>query len=156
MAMVRRRPFQLRHRQADAFDGNRSLEHDILLQLFGDVEEQPEVVGVGDRLQADEAAGAVHVALHHVTAHAAVGLQRQLQVDLRALGDARERSERPGFGGQIGAEGLRRDIERGQADAADGDAVAFLQLFRGVRSVDGDAVIAAAFHDAGDGSNFFN
>ena len=70
--------------------------------------QQPEVVGVGDRLQADEAARAVHVSLHDVTAHAAVDLQRQLQVDQRALGDAREarsasRFRRPGRRRRIAA-----------------------------------------------------
>ena len=37
----------------------------------------------------------------------------------------------------------RLDVERGQANATDGDAVPSLQLFRGVRRVNRDAVIAA-------------
>src|SRR5664280_127693 len=94
--------------------------------------------------------------LYHMTAHAAIRLQGQLQVYLHALGDARERGQPPGFGGQVGTEGLRRDIERGQADSADSDAVPLLQLFRGGRGVDGDTVIAAAFDDAGNRSDFFN
>ena len=63
---------------------------------------------------------------------------------------------RPGFVGQIGAKRIWLDVERSKANAADRDAVAGVQLLGGVGGVNGDAMIAAALHDAGDGSHFFD
>ena len=125
--MVSRSPSSLATVRLMPSIGDRSLEDHVLLQVLGDIAQQPEVVGVGNWLEGDEARSTVDVSLHHVAAHAAIGLERQFEIDLRTLGDARERSQSPGFRSQIGAKRLRLDVERGQADAADRDAVAFVQ-----------------------------
>ena len=80
--------FEIGDGQADAFDRDRSLEDHVLLQVFWNVDVHPEIVGVVNRLKADEAAGAIDVPLDDVTAHAGVYLERQFEIDLCALGDA--------------------------------------------------------------------
>src|ERR1700685_2335207 len=117
---------------------------------------QPEVVGIGNGLQRDEARDTIDMPLNNVSAKTAVGLQGQLQIHLGALRNAREGSPGPGLGRKVGAERVRLDVERSQANSTDGDAVALLQLFRAVRSMNGDAVISAVLHDAVNGSNFFD
>ena len=62
----------------------------------------------------------------------------------------------PGLGGKIGAERSRLDVERGEADSADGDAVAGFQFFRSTLGGYGDAAVFAALLDAGDASDFFD
>src|SRR5208283_4807332 len=141
--------FQLCDRKTDALDRNRALEHDIFLEIFRNVDEQPEIVSIRNGLKSDEAPGSVNVSLHHVSAHPTVGLQWQLEVDLCTLGDSGERRARPGFRSKISAERFGFDVECGQADAADSDAVSLLQFSRGIWRVDGDAVITPAFDDAG-------
>ena len=76
------------------------------------------------RSKADQLADAVHVSLDDVTAEAAIGLHGKFQVDQSTFMNARERSANPGFRGKIGTEGIGLDIERGEADSADCDAVA--------------------------------
>jgi hypothetical protein len=69
------RAFQFCHCQADSFNRNGSLEDEVFVQIFGDVDDQPEVVSISDRLEPNQPAGAIDVALHDVTAHARVNLE---------------------------------------------------------------------------------
>ncbi len=95
------------------------------------------------------------MALHDVSAKAAVGLHGQLKIDERAFVNAGERSTLPGLGGKIGAERSGLDVERGEADTAYGDAIAGLEFFGRVLGRHGDAPILAALLDTSDPSNFF-
>jgi hypothetical protein len=128
----------------------------VFLHVTWQLEAQPEILRVGDALESDELAHSIHVALHDVPTEAAVGFHGQFQVDQRALANARERCESPGFGSQIGAERARLDVERGQADAADRNAVAGFQFVRRVLGGNGDAAIFAALLDARDAPYFLN
>src|ERR1035441_2836437 len=87
--------FELRDRQADSFNANRSLVDGVLLDLGGDFNMQPPVLGipalrVQDALEFDQLAHAIDVSLDDVAAEAAVGLHGQLQVHHCALVHARE------------------------------------------------------------------
>src|SRR5271156_57853 len=70
--------------------------------------------------------------------------------------DSRERRSVPGFRSQIGAERAGPDLERGQADSADCDAVASFQFSRHVFGGNGDAAIFAVLFDACDPPYFFH
>ena len=118
--------FQLCNSQADAFNRNRTFVDGVFLDLCGKFDMQPPVLGVGDALELDEFADTIDVALNDVAPETAVGLHGQFEIHQRALVNARERSAHPGLGGKIGAEGSWPDVERGQADAANRDAVAGL------------------------------
>src|ERR1700722_18256007 len=70
--------------------------------------------------------------------------------------DAGEGCARPGFGREVGTKRAGLDVERGQADAADGDAVTSLKFRGGAFGRDGDAAVFAALLDARDASYFFD
>ena len=128
MATVTSRSFHLCDREADAFNRERAFEDDVARQFWRDLDAQPIVVGAGDFVECDELAGAIDVPLDDVSAEASIGAHGEFEVDQRARFDSGERRAIPGFLGQIGAEGFRRDFDSGEADAADRDAVALLQL----------------------------
>src|SRR5215472_7359681 len=86
-------------------------------------------------------------------AHAGIHFERELEIDLRALGDARKRRARPGFLRQISTKALRSEVECRQANAADCNAVTFLQFFGGLGRLDGDAMITAPLDNTGNTSN---
>ena len=76
----------------------------------------------------------------------------ELEVDGGAVGEVGEGGAGEGLGGEVGGEargeGVGLDVERGEADAVDGDAVACAQ-FGGERGCgDGDAGVAVG---AGEG-----
>ena len=105
---------------------------------------------------AEVRAGAVDVALHDVAAHPRVNLEGEFQVDQHTWRDPRKGSPRPGLFRQVRAKGVGCNLERGKANAADGDAVAFLQFLRQLRRLNSNAVIPSTFNEADDGSNFFD
>src|SRR5208337_2742036 len=147
--------FQLGDCKADAFDRDGSFEHRVLLNLRREFNMQPPVFGiptirVDDAFELDQLAYAIDVSLHNVAIEAAIGLHGQFQVHQRTLVNSRKRSPHPGFGRKVGAERGWLDVQRCKADAADRHAAAGFQLFRSIRSFDGDApVFPARF-------NFYN
>src|SRR5512142_3284166 len=96
------------------------------------------------------------MSLDDVPAHAAVGAQRQFEVDESAFGDPRERCAHPGFRSEIRAETVRCDVESGQAHAADGDTIAGLQFLRDALGFDSEAAVFAALLDLCDTAYFFD
>ena len=65
---------------------------------------QPPVVGVGNPFEFDEAADAIDVALHDVSAKTAVGLHGEFEVHACAFMNARERGPFPGLRRKVSAE----------------------------------------------------
>ena len=96
--------------------------------------------------------GAVDVALDDVAAERGAGGSGQLEVDRGALAEVGEGGAGQRLGGEIGGEARREgvglDVERGEADAVDGDAVARVELGGERGRGDGDAGVAFA---AGEG-----
>src|ERR1700728_310144 len=148
--------FEVRNRETDALNADGALVDGVFLNSSWQLDSQREIFRIGDALQCNELSHAIYMALYDVSAEAAICFHRQLQVDQRAIMNARERCEPPGFGSQISAEGARLDIECGKANATDGDAVAGLQLLCCIFSCNRDAAILATLFDAGDASYFFN
>src|SRR5581483_496867 len=101
---------------------------DVARQFRGDADMEFVVLGAGDAVEGDELAGAVDVALHDVSAKAAVGAQGKLEVHERTFADAREGSAVPGFFGQVEPDGMVLEIDGRQADAADRDRIAGLEF----------------------------
>ena len=67
-----------------------------------------------------------------------------------------ERGSGYGFGGEIGVEDFRADVERGEADSTYGDTVPGFE-FRGEgRGGDGDLARSGAIFDGDDGSGGFD
>ena len=106
----------------------RTFEDHVTRQFGRNFDPQPVVVRPANPVQREKLAGAVHVALNDVPAEASVGAHGQFQIHQRTFLDARERGALPGFLRQVGGERLWRDLDRSQADAADGDTVARLKL----------------------------
>ena len=117
---------------------------------------KPPVFGIADAFQFDQPAYAIDVALDDVTAETTVGLHGKLEVDERALVYARERGALPGFGGEVGTKGSCLNVERGQANAADGNTVAATQLRGSILRSDSDAAIFTALRDFCDLAYFFD
>src|SRR5579872_1040043 len=92
------------------------------------------------------------MALHDVPAKSPVRFHWKFQVHERALVHARERGADPCLRCEIGAERAGFDIESGQANAADRNAVAGFQFPWSVFGCNGDAAILAMLFDAGDAS----
>ena len=59
-------------------------------------------------------------------------------------------------GARSAAKEVGSDVERGKADAADGAAIAGLQLLRRVLGLNDDAAVFALLLDAGDAADFFD
>ena len=152
IAMVHLRPFEFRDGKADSLDRNRSFIDGVLFDFTRHFDAQPPVFGVGDALECNQRADSIDVALHNVSAEAAIGLHGQLQINQRAFMHARERSARPGLWSEISAERTGFDVERCQADPTDRNAVAGFQFFWSVPGRNGDAAILAALFDASDAS----
>ncbi len=74
-----------------------------------------------------EFAGAVNMPLNDVAAERAAGGGGQFEVDFCAGLQRAERCPVQGFLGEVGMKVIRVDIERGEADAGDGERIAFAQ-----------------------------
>ena len=72
------------------FDAERALEDHVARQLRRYFNPQPVVVRASDPVQCEELAGAIHVALHDVSAEASVGAHRQLKIHQRTFLDPGE------------------------------------------------------------------
>src|SRR5689334_8561943 len=105
--------FKLRYRQADAFDGNRSLVYGVLLDFIGQFDVEPPVLRVSDPIEGEQLSDAVDVPLNNVAAKTSVGLHGQFQVHQRSFVHARKRRSYPCLRGKISAERSRLDVERG-------------------------------------------
>src|SRR5262249_32933976 len=96
------------------------------------------------------------VSLNDVAAETAVGFHGKFEVDRGAFANARKRGAFPGFGREVGAERAGLDIERGQADAAYGNALTSSQFLWRVPSRDRDSAALTALLDFGDRAYFLD
>src|SRR5579863_9351072 len=94
--------------------------------------------------------------LHDMTGEARRGRNRALQVDARAGGQVAQVGERQCFGSEVGGEGIRREIERGEADAVHRDARSLLGIRQNGGATDAQARSRRAALERGEGSEFLN
>jgi len=117
----------LRDGETDAVQRDGALRDDLCSELRRQLDGESPVGDVDLRMQRDERderCGRVDVTLHDVAAERRSGGRWQLEVDDSACGERAKRRAREGLGGEIGGEvGRIAGVERGEADAVDGDAV---------------------------------
>ena len=118
----------LSHRQRHAVDGYRALLDHVAQELgrSGHADHSRRV-HLGHAL---DRPGAVHVPLHDVAAHRVPGAQRQLEVDLVALGERTERAAVERLRHQVGSERAVVGVARGEAYPVHRDRLARAELGR--------------------------
>ena len=134
--------------EADALDGDGAFFDDVGGEGGGDGEAEAVVGGVGlvrvEGFEGQEGGCVVDVTLDYVASEGGAGGGWEFEVDDGFGAEVREGGAGDGLGGEVGGEAWREgvglDVEGGEADSADGYAVAGVETaneFRG--SGDGDA-----------------
>jgi hypothetical protein len=151
--------------EADAFDGDGALFDDVAGERIGNGETETPV-GIDERFRSDglesnEGACAVYVALYDMAAERRACGSREFEVDDRLGMKEGECCAGYGFGSEVSGEawrkGVRFDVESGETDSADGDAVACVEAVEQVgRCGYGDARCSCGGGDGEEGSGSFD
>src|SRR5215510_5006349 len=81
----------LRYREADAFNGDRSLFHHVTCEFIGYHDLQPVVIAALELLEREQLSHSIDVALNNVPTQRSAGRYRQLKIHQRAFCQASER-----------------------------------------------------------------
>ena len=132
--------------EGDALDGDGTLGDDVLGEGVGKLKAEAPVGGWGggvDGVEGEEGGGAIDVALDDVSAQGRAGGSGEFEVDDGAFVEVGEGGAGDGLGGEVGREAwgecVGLDAEGGDADSADGDAVASVEAGGEGGCRDGDA-----------------
>src|SRR6266849_8338336 len=150
--------------EADAFDGDGAFLDYVAGELGGNGEAEAPVGGCGvgvDWLEGEQVGSAIDVALDYVASEGRACWSGEFEVDHRFGVKVGEGGAGDGLGGEIGGEawgeGVGLDVEGGEADSADGDAVAGVEAGDELRpSGDGDAGGSGGRSDREEGSGGFD
>ena len=139
--------------EADAFDGDGAFGDHPLADVGGDADLESPIRGVAievgagfgdDGIEGGKDAGSVDVALNDVTAERTAGGGGEFEVHFAAGFECTEGRAVEGLVGEVGVEVRWLDIEGSEADAGDGEGVAFAESASYAGGFDGDAANAAA------------
>src|SRR5690606_7307982 len=137
------------HREAGAVNRDRALEGDVPGQLARRADAK--LHGAGIVFAADDLTHAIHVPADQMTAQPTGGRQGLFQVHPTAALQVGEAGARQGLATDVGPEAVTGQLDGGQTDAVDGDAVAELHVTEiQLAGPDVDADVAAL---GGDGLN---
>ncbi len=144
------------YREADAFDGERPLGNDVAGELGRDIDLQQVIIAIWHGFERNYGADRINVALNNVSIEASVRAHWKFKIDECSGFQPGKGSAKPCFLREIGGEGILCDLNHGEANAADGDAVALLELERDFRSGDGQPAPGPIYPDRGDPADFFD
>ena len=150
--------------EGDAFHGDGAFFDDVAGEGVGDGEAEAVIGGLGiggNGVEGDEGCGPVDVPLNDVASEGRAGGSGEFEVDGGVGGEVGEGSAGDGLGGEVGGEawgeGVGLDVECGEANSADRDAVSGVEAadeFEG--GADGDAGDSCVGGDTEDGSGGFD
>src|ERR1019366_7748871 len=127
---------------------------DVPAEFFGHADAEPPVRAFG--FETRDAANAVDVALHEVTAQLLHRRQRAFEIDARAGFQFAETGAAQRLAGKIGGESASRNIDRGETAAVDGDAARFRKAVGERPAIHTEARAMIIAVERLDGANMFN